>query len=192
MSAAEILRIVGVDTSLASTGVASWLLADPGVGPELVGAEAITTVALGNTHADRARRVKRIAREIELWTRRQDTLMVIEGLGFSRASTTNASDLAYLWWTVVARHIDFDGQVAVVGPTVLKKWATGAGNSDKASVAATVARLCPQVDITSSDVSDSVALALMGMHAIGWRPDLANQYRTDAITKITWANGEPA
>lgn len=193
MSAAPFLRIVGVDTSLASTGVASWILADPGVGPELVGTDAIVTASTAHaTHADRARRVKRIAREIELWTRHPDTLLVIEGLGFSRGSTTNASDLAHLWWTVVARHIDYGGQVAVVGPTLLKKWTTGVGNCDKAALAAVVARLCPQVDITSSDVSDSLALALMGMHAIGWRPDLANKYRDDAITKIAWANGAPA
>jgi len=191
VSAAEILRIVGVDTSLASTGVASWILADPGVGPELVGAEAIVTTALGNTHADRARRVKRIAREIELWTRRPDTLMVIEGLGFSRGSTTNASDLAYLWWTVVARHIDFDGQVAIVGPTLLKKWTTGVGNCDKAALAAVVARLCPQVHVVSSDVSDALALSLLGQHLIGWRDEPA-AYRRDALTKVAWANGAAA
>lgn len=192
MSAAEILRIVGVDTSLASTGVASWLLADPGVGPKLVGAEAIVTASTAHaTHVDRARRVKRIAREVELWTRHPDTLMVIEGLGFSRGATTNASDLAHLWWTVVSRHLDFDGQVAVVGPTLLKKWTTGVGNCDKAALAAVVARLCPQVHVVSSDVSDALALSLLGQHLIGWRDEPA-AYRRDALTKIAWANGAAA
>ena len=191
MSTASIHRVVGVDSSLASTGVASWILADRGVGPELVGAEAIVTTALGNTHADRARRVKRIAREVELWTRYSDTLLVIEGLGFSRGSTTNASDLAHLWWTVISRHLDYGGQVAIVPPTTLKKWTTGVGNCDKAAVGAVVARLCPQVAITSSDISDALALSLLGQHLLGWRDEPA-AYRRDALTKVAWANGEPA
>lgn len=188
MSAASILRVVGVDSSLSSTGVASWILADPTLGPQLVGAEAITTMRVGNTHADRAWRVRRIAHEVEQWTRHADTLMVIENLGFSRSSTTNASDLAHLWWTIISRHVEFGQPAAIVGVGTLKKWTTGSGRADKAYVAAVVARMCPTVDVVSSDVSDALALSLLGQHLIGWRGEPA-AYRRDSLAKVAWADG---
>ncbi len=195
MSGAPIDRVVGVDTSLSSTGVAAWKLADDG--PFLLGAEAITVPAVpGATITDRAQRVKRISREVDLWTRHVNALLVIEGLAPSRAHNGGRdSDLAHLWWTIVSRHtarVDFNCLVAVATPGGVKKWATGNGAADKAAVASAITRLVPQADVTTSDVSDALALSLIGQHLLGWRPDLANQYRTDAITKIAWANGGPA
>lgn len=194
MSAAEILRIVGVDTSLASTGVAAWKLTDDG--PFLLGAEAITVPAVpGATITDRAQRVKRISREVDPWTRHVNTLLVIEGLAPSRThSGGRDSDLAHLWWTIVSRHaarVDLNCHVAVATPGNVKKWATGNGAADKAAVASAITRLVPQADVTTSDVSDALALSLLGQHLIGWRDEPA-AYRRDALTKITWANGEPA
>jgi len=194
-SGALITRVVGIDSSLSSTGVAAWKLTDDG--PLLLGAEAITVPAVpGATITDRAQRVKRISREVDPWTRHVNTLLVIEGLAPSRTHNGGRdSDLAHLWWTIISRHTaraDFNCLVAVATPGNVKKWATGNGAADKAAVASVITRLVPQADVTTSDVSDSLALSLLGMHYLGWRPDLVNQYRDEAIKKLAWANGAPA
>lgn len=175
-------KVIGVDPSLASTGLAF-------VGDEETYAGVIPS---RGKRADklpaRAERIQDIALEVADWwpyfpTARPADLYVIEGPAHGLPGGS-IWDRAGLWWRIV--HSLPTDRIAVVSPTTRAKWATGKGNADKGAVAAVAARLCPDVELTSSDAADALILALMGAHALGDRPDLDTQYRGEALLKVAW------
>lgn len=182
--------VVGVDSSLTGTGRA---VVDDG---KPLGVNVLrSTGKRADTVPQRQQRIRDLADRVTGWGRTQlvadwpavgvvrPDLVVIEGP--SHASRGGSPwDRAGLWWAILVR---WQGvPVAVVPPSCRAKWATGKGNADKAAVAAVAARLCPDVDLPSSDAADALVLALMGAHALGERPDLDTAYRRDSLLKCEW------
>lgn len=180
----KITRVVGIDVSLTSTGIAHLHIAG--------GMVIASTVAVlskghrGDTLAQRHARMRDIRGQISDWlygTRESPTLTVIEGPSYG-STGGSAWDRAGLWWRVAGMAMAC-GPVAVVAPTTRAKWATGKGNADKAAVAAAMARYAPAVDITNSDEADALALAYMGAQKIGWiNASGAAQYKV--LDSVTW------
>ena len=182
MSAARIDRVMGLDLSLTCTGVA--VLWDD----QRLDLDTATTPPSGSGLHSRHGRIAYLTEQAISIEGDPHTLAVVENPAYSRTQGSN-TDRMGLWWDVVGKLLDRECHVATVTPSALKKWVTGTGNADKAAVAAVIARLCPDADITSSDVADAAALALMGAHRLGWRADLDNGYRADVLGKVDWPEG---
>ncbi|SNR44503.1 Holliday junction resolvasome RuvABC endonuclease subunit [Haloechinothrix alba] len=173
------MRVVGIDPSLTSTGLA-WLEED--------WPEPRTTTVRSSGSRDhglelRARRIGDLASEV-LRTAADAALVVVEAPSFGSAGGSSW-DRAGLWWRIVGCLTSADTPVAQVAPRTRARWASGTGKADKAAVSAGVARLWPGVDITTSDEADALALATMGAQHLGWDvPTLARHH--DPLQVVRW------
>lgn len=180
------MKIVGLDLSLASTGLA---VADE-LGVIEVG--QIRTKPTGDDLVARRERLRAIRTELRPWLRGAD-LVVVEGLAYASRSP-HATERAGLWWLVVDHLIGNGAPVAVVSPTSRAKYATGKGNAGKDQVLAAVVRRYPDVEVTGNDQADALILAAMGARSLG-RPIEAGgitglpKTHLDAMTKVAWITG---
>ncbi len=159
------MKIVGLDLSLTSTGVAQ--IASNGNGRGLrVTLDRITSKPTADTIAARSVRLRKMAGQVIGLSVGAD-LVMIEGPAF--ASSTGAIwDRAGLWWLVVGRLTGLGLPVVEVPPTTLKCYAVGKGNAGKDLVlAAVIKRYAHAADVTGNDVADALALASMGARYLG-------------------------
>lgn len=181
------MRIIGIDTSLASTGVATLQWSDHS-GTVTANTYAITTKGKrADTLWDRNARLHHITGEIQHHVTPDAELVVIESGAFSRVGGSNW-DRAGLWWRVVELLLH-EHAVATIPPTSLKKWATDRGNADKSDVSVAMARLWPDVDAPSNDAWDALALAHMGAQRLGW-PVPTRAHHAAARAKGAWPDLE--
>lgn len=155
------LSVVGVDPSLASTGIAI-------IGEDLV-PELITVRSTGkrdDSYGTRHARNSRLAGEILSFIKQDDTLVVIEGPAL-RSTDPGVWDRAGLWWLLYGGIVALGVPVGVCPPKTRAKWATGNGNADKKMVRAGVQELWPDTKISNSDVSDGLCFATMAGQIIG-------------------------
>ena len=157
------IRIVGLDLSLASTGVAQLGYTSGAWTHSLY--QIRTTPHRRGDHADLADRLGRIRGECGIAAEHAD-LVVLEGLGFA-AKGAATRDLAGAWWLVYDRLLRGEHKVLVVPPTALKKWATGKGRADKADMGVAVGRMWPEVELRGNDQIDALGLASMGAQFLG-------------------------
>jgi Holliday junction resolvasome RuvABC endonuclease subunit len=166
------MRVLGIDPSLTSTGIA--IIEDRP--PTLGGLDPlIAYTAVFKTSGKRAdpitvmdARIGRVTDFVSDHATGVD-LAVIEGpsLGSHGGSPW---DRAGMWWRIVHRLLAAEVPVAVCPPTVRAKWATGVGSGPKASkalVAVAVARLWPNVDAESDDEWDALGMATIGAQQLG-------------------------
>jgi len=167
--------VVGLDLSLSSTGIA-----DAG------GQRTITYDELHRdaTYEQRAARVRSIAAEAAVYCLRAH-VVVIEGPAFSR-STGGAHERAGLWWRVYnVVHDAFTIPVAVVGPTSLKKYATGNGNAGKPEMlAAAIRRL--GYDGHQADCVDALWLRAAALDWYGHPLCPTPAAQRAALEKVAW------
>ena len=182
----RIERVVGVDVSLTSTGIAvvrrdlkAYTDSIPSKGHR------------GDGISERYARIRDIRNSVEDWlyggprnVACSRVLAVVEAPISVRHPGGSTWDRAGLWWQVVASALTC-GPVAMVSPTTRAKWATGKGNADKAAVAAAVTRYAPQVEISNSDEADALALAYMGAQKLGW-VSATGSVQYAAIDSVTW------
>jgi crossover junction endodeoxyribonuclease RuvC len=181
------VKIVGLDLSLASTGVA---VADE-LGVLQVG--QVRTKPTGDGLIARRVRLRRIRTELRPWLVAAD-LVVIEGLAYASRSP-HATERAGLWWLVVDQLLAEHVPVAVVSPTARAKYATGKGNAGKDQVLAAVVRRYPDVDVTGNDQADALVLAAMGARSLGCPIEAGGitglpKTHLDAMTKVAWTDTE--
>lgn len=168
-------RVVGLDLSLTRTGVAVVTRLSGGT----CRATALTVTSTGRTRAsivDRSRRVAELAEEI-LHSARMAELVVVEGMFAVGAKGGALIDRAGLFHRVVSGLVRADVPIALVAPTSLKLAIAGKGNADKAALAVALTRLWPDVDVTSSDVSDAMGLAHLGAVHLGWPVQTLERHR---------------
>ena len=175
-------HVLGVDLSLASTGVAAIRKHVAG----WIYAETLTIASAGRRSDNLTMRWARLARitsDVVEHATGVD-LVVIEGPSIM-SQHGSAWDRAGLWWQVVTELLDAEIPVAVVPPTVVKKFATDRGNADKAAVAVGMSRLWPTVEATSDNEWDALALAHIGAQRLGM--DVPSRaHHADAVAKIAW------
>lgn len=180
-------RVVGIDLSLTSTGLAevTW---DSNLGASISVQRIQSKGAAAASLADRARRLRLLANGVTEWAGGAD-LAVIEGPSFGQARQGGQHDRAGLWWLVVdCLRVDYDVTVVEVPPSVRAKYATGAGNAAKDAVLAAAVKRYPNTDITGNDVADAVILAAMGARHLGQPADSLPQIHLQAMAKVHWPN----
>lgn len=189
------IRVCGLDISLAKTGVAHLESATDNCW-------TITTYKLPTPPhrqgdmADLLDRMSYIRSSCGI-AAEHSQLVVLEGP--SLASTGSAAkDLAGLWW-LCYDHLSRDSRVVVVPPSSLKKWATGKGNAGKPQVAVGLYRALPMdvfgLDFAAVDdnEADAAGLSAMGAQLLGWDiPIDLPKYRVDAIANLRLPDKEAA
>lgn len=158
-------HIIGLDLSLTKTGIG--IITQRATGDCIATADTITSS--GHRADDLLNRHTRITELTQQITHHASTtnLAIIEG---PVTGTRGGSpvDRYALWWSVASALIRREIPVAVISPKSLKLAIAASGNADKATVAVALNRLWPNVDITSSDVADALALAHLGAVHLGW------------------------
>ena len=174
--AGPVPRVVGLDLSLTSTGVASnagWterIRTRPGADPftrlRTIRSEVLDRVRGGLEHAD---------------------LVVVEGPAFRGAGNeTGHHQRAGLWWLVLEAIDARDIPWAQVPPACLKRYATGKGNASKDEVLAAVIRRFPAVEVAGNDAADALVLAAMGADHMGVpMVEMPAAHRT-GLAKVAW------
>lgn len=159
------MRVVGIDPSLTSTGVACIELADDGA----LNVAVNRVQSAGHRAAtldERMVRLNNLVHRIGWDTNRRPDLVVIEGPAFSR-NNAGTWDRAGLWWLVVRHMFEAELEVVVVPPNVRAKYATGKGTAGKDEVLAAVVRRYPGVEVRGNDEADALVLAAMGARHLG-------------------------
>lgn len=168
-------RVVGIDLSLSSTGIAT-------------GDETTTHGHSLPKDADiraRAERIVWITEECRLVSTKAD-IVVIEG--FSFGSPQGATEAGGLGWQVRLMLLDERVPFAIVPPSTLKKFATGKGNAGKDDM-----KLAAQsrLGLTftgngSGDRCDARWLQEMGLHHLGAPTVDLPAVNLEALTKVAW------
>lgn len=175
-------RVVGIDLSLQSTGLAD------SHGNTL----RVRTKATGGTLTADIDRLNRIAQSVADFVDLRDEtvgtynmadLVVVEGPSLGSTSGQQHTR-GGLWWMAVDRIMRVEGDVIVVPPTTRAMYATGKGNAGKDEVLAAAIKRYPTFDITGNDVGDAVILAAIGMRMLGHPIDDLPKTHLRALTKL--------
>lgn len=179
-------RIVGLDLSLTSTGVA---VIDGG---RVIALHSITSKGTNaDTLQQRRERLVKMFLSIQGAIYPGIDLAVIEGPDTSRA-TGKVHDRSGLWWRVLDDLMSGYVPVAEVTPSALKKYATGNGAAGKTAVTAAVTRRYPEVLCKTDDECDALVLAAMGARSLGQPIDDMPQTHLVAMAKVAWPEGVTA
>ena len=151
------LIVAGLDLSLTSTGgakVQGGILAEP---PWTF---TIRSIRRGYERLDSmVNRIGAAIKEID------PAVIVVEGPAL-HATGSYVHESAGLWWSVTHRIWKSGRPMAVVPPTVLKKFATGKGNSDKSAMCVAAAHRFGLAEI-GPDAADALWLAAAGAQRYG-------------------------
>lgn len=160
------LKVVGVDPSLTSTGLARvWADADG------LRVDTDTVTSKGSTKASWASRRGRILSLTDQIMAAcapvgKGTLVVMESPSYGSASTS-VHDRAGLWWALYGAFTEAGAYVLPVSPSQRMKYATGSGRADKDRVLAAVVRRYLSVDVRGNDEADALVFAAMGARLLG-------------------------
>ena len=147
MPVLSVSKVLGIDVSLTSTGLAG---------------SAGWTDVIKPAKLDGVERMAFVRARLADYADGAD-LVVIEGPSFGSIGG-KPHERAGLWWQarLAFRHC----RVAVVSPSTLKKYATGSGRSDKDAVVLAAARRFPWFD-GGNDEADALWLCAMGCEFLG-------------------------
>lgn len=167
------MKVIGLDLSLSSTGIAS---SHPGW---------CERIRIGPRADDPAqmKRLRTIRDRVILLLGRPD-LVVVEGLAVA-SQTGQHLTRAGLWHLVMER-IDREFPWAEVPPATLKKYATGKGNAGKDEVLAAVIKRFPNVEVRGNDEADALVLAAMGADHLGQPMTAMPEASRAALGKVKW------
>lgn len=191
------MRLVGLDLSLRSTGIARVHLADDGrvIGThtEVVGEELPERAPLD----EQIGRVDRVATSVVTLVGAPD-LVVVEGpLPGGRAPGADVEERAWLRGIVYRRIHRAGIPLVEVAPSTLKLYATGNGRAGKPLVVQAVRRhYGDRFDIPlrksdgQQDVADAIALVAMAARSVGHPIDLDHPTRERAMRAPRWVNRE--
>lgn len=169
-------RVIGVDLSLSSTGVAggTWALSIAGGALPRKGA----------TLLQKWERLKKVRSQLLTYIDDAE-LVVLEAPSYG-SNDPGSHERAALWWFVVGRCIAREIPLATVAPTTLKVYATGGGRAKKEDVVQAVATRRPGLEFKGNDQADALTLAAMGLDALGHPPVPMPQTHRRALASVTW------
>lgn len=167
-------RVVGLDLSLTSTGIATP-----------AGVYRVTSKgSRGDTLIQRQERLNRLLLRIMELTHEAD-LAVIEQPAYSRTQGSQ-HDRSGLWWLVVDALLYRSVTVVEVAPTARARYATGRGNAGKDEVLAAVVRRYPNATINGNDEADAYVLMAMGLDCLGCPVVEVPKAHREALDKVAW------
>lgn len=180
-------RVVGLDLSLTSTGIALPFQADDGTWT--VDAHRVRSKGKkDDTLYQRHTRLVGIASGIQKQIPTDAVLAVIEQPAYSR-TTGHMHDRSGLWWLVVDMIRSWGLPLAEVSPSSRVKYALGKGggkDTGKDNVLAAAINRYPGMAITGNDVADAVLLAAMGLDHLGHPPAEVPKLHRAALDAVTW------
>lgn len=160
----------GVDPSLDSTGIVS-IYQPPRASdaPEEFFVDRVRSKSdPEDTIRDLANRIGQVCEEVLRVVPPGAELVAVEGPAFNALRQTGAHRNAGVWWRVVGKLSIMRGlRIAVVEPTVLKKYATGNGRASKDEVYAAAIRRYPAADVNNRDEADALVLAAIAARLYG-------------------------
>jgi Holliday junction resolvasome RuvABC endonuclease subunit len=164
-------RVVGIDLSLTSTGLASAgdevKLARIRSAAPKTPRHPRTNKPLPPTLEQRRERLGLLCAKILTFVMLEEpNLVCIEAPAYS-SNVGSMHDRSGLWWLVVNGLFANGIPVTEITPTQRAKYATGKGTNDKDKVLAAVIRRYPDIEVTGNDVADALALAAMGRRRLG-------------------------
>jgi Holliday junction resolvasome RuvABC endonuclease subunit len=168
-------RVIGLDLSLTSTGVAS----------SLGWTRRITTKP--NQYKSAFARLREIRSRVRDCVRNAD-LVVVEGLAIGSQTGQHLTRAGL--WHLVMESVDAAGiPWTEVPPATLKRYATGRGNAAKDAVLLSVAKRFPDWDVTNADEADALVLAAMGADQLGHPLAEMPATHRNALDKVRWPEG---
>jgi crossover junction endodeoxyribonuclease RuvC len=174
-------RVIGLDLSLTSTGLACTcgihrIKSHPSF--EITQFSRLRMIRLGVMH--------HIYGTPEICGRgKRADLVVVEDLALTRSTGQHLTRAGL--WHLVMEGIDNEFiPYAVVSPTSLKKYVTGKGNASKDEVLAAAIRRYPTAPISGNDEADAYALRAMGLDHLGHPAVEMPKAQRAALDKITW------
>ncbi|MBA9003766.1 hypothetical protein [Thermomonospora cellulosilytica] len=175
------LRVIGLDLSLTSTGLACHcgihrIKSHPRL--EITRFSRLRIIALGVMH--------HVLGSPEICTPGQRAdLVVVEDLALSRSTGQHLTRAGL--WHLVMNEVDNEGiPYVIVSPTSLKKYVTGRGNAGKDEVLAAAIRRWPDAPIHGNDEADAYALQAMGLDYLGHPPAAMPQTHRAVLDAIHW------
>lgn len=151
---------IGLDLSLASTGVAT-------IHGDIITVRRVTSKATQGDTADTAARLTRIVADIlGVIPLADHTHVAIEGPSYASVGF-GQHVRGGLWWMVRAELAREGVDTIIAAPATVKKYATGKGNAGKDAVLAAVIKRYPQVDVTGNDEADALVLAAIAARVYG-------------------------
>lgn len=179
-------RVVGVDTSLSATGLASsegWC--------RVVGYQdrkrPLTKLPYGERLVQMRRVRDAVVEEIGL-----PDLAVLERPAPSR-SGGGAHERGWLWWRVYEHLVDAGVPVGLVSPNQRILYAVGRGTGAKTVVVDQVARRWPQWQTGGNDnAADAVVLMAAGRDWLGKPLVVVPKTHRAAVDKAVWPGGSEA
>lgn len=173
-------RVIGLDLSLTSTGLAFIRPAAP------AGVQTLKSKgAKDATLAERALRLHNLARDIILAALTAD-VVVIEQPAYNQTGGSH-HDRSGLWWLVADALSDEELRLVEVTPQAVKKYATGKGNASKDEVLAAVVRRYPDVEVGNNNEADALVLAAIGARLAGYPIEESMPLaHLDALSKVRW------
>jgi Holliday junction resolvasome RuvABC endonuclease subunit len=184
------VKIVGLDLSLTSTGIA--VIQGDDVRLDRVRSVGRKDATLQQRNTRLGSIVGGLIQSLTDNGTRPD-LVVIEGPSYGQHRQGGQHDRAGLWWAVVSVHLDKGVPVVEVPPATRSKYATGKGNAAKDHVLASVVRRYPGVIVDGNDTADALVLAAMGARHLG-QPIEASlpQANLAAMDAVAWPQEVPA
>lgn len=165
------LKVVGLDLSLTSTGVA--------IADEATNHSAYTLRPKARGHERLAYLVRQVMVEAS-----DADLVVVEGPSYgSKGSAFH--QLAGLWWLITQELWDESIPYAQIPPPTLKKFATGAGNANKDAVLLATARRFPSFS-GDNNAADALWLAAAGAQHLGYPLVQVPESHRTALAKVEW------
>lgn len=179
------LRVVGVDLSLTSSGVA----AIDSLGDEFVPScwHIKSSGKRGDSLIDRDVRITELADGVLnsiLLAPLLPVLVMIEGPAYGSRGGSPV-DRYGLWWRIVSSLLSRNIPVAYAHPTTRSKFAAGNGKSDKAAVASSMQRIWTGMEFKNSDESDALALAHMAAVGLGWTVVTLARHK-ECLSAVKW------
>ena len=179
---ARTVHTLGLDVSLASTGVAVL-----GCTPD--SRWTINTYTIPTTGRDGdpepliLDRMDYVVSTIGTAAEHADVI-AIERLAFG-AKGAAVSTLAGLWWLTYRKILRCEVPVVIVPPSSAKKYATGSGNAAKRDVSRATVRLFPDYETKTGDEDDALILAAVAADLAGLPvPYERTKYRIEALAGL--------
>jgi|SRR6478736_3039100 len=175
------MRIIGIDASLTSTGLAEYH--DGAYKTHHHGRAGKNS----DTLAQRRARLDDSKLETLDWVYDNGNevadLVLIESHTFA-AKGGSQHDRSGLWWLIVDALLANDTPIVEVSPSQIKLFATGKGNADKDAVMIATVRRFRDVEFSTNDEADALNLVDMALLHRGMLSGFDYQHK--ACDKVVW------
>jgi Holliday junction resolvasome RuvABC endonuclease subunit len=193
--------VVGIDPSLTRTGITLLTVGGDGVArPKVLrecGYHCVDSPGFDASSDRIVSQARTVAAIIDKLAARPELVMV-EAMIPPRDALPSYLERAALWYGIWSAIKARGLPRAVIQPTTLKKWATGAGRADKELVLAEVRNWWPDIPIANHDIADSAVCAAAAAMRLGWTMPFPTRRRhVEGLTTVRWpshpcAKPEPA